>query len=852
MNRIKIRSNPYENEIIYSKQNLENEWEIVSNESSKLLSEKFSAGVFPFIVKDIVDVIINEFSCGDEPIEIVFEGTNDEFLELESICKDDKYINKVTAVKSDTYLENARDIVDNINEIFKKIDNLVSDSAINTNKVEFERRQFNDVNKKVIPLCIIGNVSSGKSTFINSLIGYEVLPSGSKPLTAKIHKISRSSNSDSAKIKFIYNDNAIEISFRYNTEPSIIGGTEQDSFLDIVFETVMDSDNDSIFVQVNKTLGAMNNNAKGVAAKSLSDIIEVEVPFNTEGILGKSQHEYVLLDTPGSNSASNTEHLEVLKSAMQNLSNGLLIFISTYKSLDTTDNVSLSDEILGIKELDSRFTMIAVNQCEDDAIEETEEEILDMAVPKHLYKNGIYFISSVMGLGAKIDGEFTNNNYAKIFRKNKDIFDDNENEDYTCLYTESIMPEQLKKKELDESQKCKNLIYSNSGLFMLERQIETFAGKYSPYNKCNQSLMFLHKVVEITEEDIQGSVQRCEEKKANFSNQLKEGEKALILKIEEDSKILSENAHTDFVSSMQPLLDEVYVPLEKNFVDDKEREFHDAEQANTDLDEQNKDANAAISSARDELISAGSIGLKQLINKEGWKNVGEHIEKSFEHIKDFGARKQETRFTNQEIDKVVSDKLLQYVKEQFSNNMEQAQEILYQASVDFWTQRTNEIKKALIKIVSGAETLAEDEREKLKDVILSYAAISFRNQVDTIFMKGDFEKKLIKLFGIVLFEDYTLDKRKLVRTHNITMKNEINSVYEQIWINHRESFDNWVYDLLKIIEENITSFNPDLYKLVQYIKDEERSISSLKNRQEELNRYTQQITDMMTWKTLND
>ena len=41
----------------------------------------------------------------------------------------------------------------------------------------------------VIPICVFGNYSAGKSTFINALIGREVLPSGGDPVTAKIYKI---------------------------------------------------------------------------------------------------------------------------------------------------------------------------------------------------------------------------------------------------------------------------------------------------------------------------------------------------------------------------------------------------------------------------------------------------------------------------------------------------------------------------------------------------------------------------------------------------------------------------------------------------------------------------------------
>ena len=70
----------------------------------------------------------------------------------------------------------------------------------------------------------------------------------------------------------------------------------------------------------------------------------------------------MIFDTPGSNSASNVKHYEVLKKAMEDLSNGLPIFVSEYDSMDSTDNDKLYQDINNMAELDNRFTMIIVNK----------------------------------------------------------------------------------------------------------------------------------------------------------------------------------------------------------------------------------------------------------------------------------------------------------------------------------------------------------------------------------------------------------------------------------------------------------------------------------------------------------
>ncbi|MGC4421102.1 hypothetical protein ABXW19_11420, partial [Streptococcus suis] len=56
------------------------------------------------------------------------------------------------------------------------------------------------------------------------------------------------------------------------------------------------------------------------------NIITVKTAF-TDSPLSKSSHRYIIFDTPGSNSSTNMEHLQLLREAMAGMSNGLPIFI---------------------------------------------------------------------------------------------------------------------------------------------------------------------------------------------------------------------------------------------------------------------------------------------------------------------------------------------------------------------------------------------------------------------------------------------------------------------------------------------------------------------------------------------
>ena len=115
-----------------------------------------------------------------------------------------------------------------------------------------------------------------------------------------------------------------------------------------------------------------------------------------------------------------------------------------------------------------------------------------------MYSAGIFFVSSILGLGVKTDGFLRNNQYRKIYRKEKESYCDSEDEDYTTLYRYNIMPAQIKEALVSKCEAHPNLIYANSGLYGIEQEMEDFASKYSAYNKCQMVYLFLTNVIDET------------------------------------------------------------------------------------------------------------------------------------------------------------------------------------------------------------------------------------------------------------------------------------------------------------------------------------------------------------------
>ena len=69
---------------------------------------------------EITATIIKNYYVG-KPIEVVFEGAQDEYAELESVCKEENVRQKIILSRSQLYLENARFIQSEARETFEKV-----------------------------------------------------------------------------------------------------------------------------------------------------------------------------------------------------------------------------------------------------------------------------------------------------------------------------------------------------------------------------------------------------------------------------------------------------------------------------------------------------------------------------------------------------------------------------------------------------------------------------------------------------------------------------------------------------------------------------------------------------------
>ena len=827
MKKVKIISNPYKKEVCFQSFDEKlNQWVDLKDENAPLLKLKYVRGFFPFNVKEILDQIIETYRIKDEWIHLIFEGTSDEFKELENLVANEPYNQIIELEYSSRYIENARDIFPDIIKVFEEnINPLILELKV-TEKIKNELDKYQDVTKDVIPICVLGNYSSGKSSFINALIGSEILPSGAEPMTAKIFKISQSAHEDRARIYFDHNNQDVTIKFLGDV---VKFEGEDLYFLSELQEELNGIEDRSIPLLVNTSIAFLNS----LDGDMISDTVEIEIPF-VAGLWKEQNKRYVIFDTPGSNSASNKNHHELLQEALQGFSNGLPIYVSEFDKLDSTDNENLFKEIDKLNELDDRFTMIVVNKADAASLDPGEfkpatiRRILNQSIPKNLYKGGIYFVSSIIGLGSKSNGEFIDFHYADIFDEKQKKFEDESSRFYKSLYIYNIMPEQLKEKCSKDAYNLPDKLWANSGLYSVERDIETFANKYSSYNKCQQAKLFLDKIIDTTSKQIDITKINRQAIRDELADSLEKDRKELINQIYSDRDERLENINKKYPAYMDTKQRETLTTFSYDEISKLESVIHSEKEQIFGIDDKFGEVKKSFKDVFD-----GVTDIKDMSFEKFSK-----LAKDFsEDLKD--TKNDLTTWLNSLSDskgEAIDDTIL-ILERQCIDRMNQAQNLLDMNSREYWTKETAELKNNLISIISGTSVLDDSKRKELEEIIMSYEELEFKNSWLDVFLSKDFKGKLVQ----------RLKKMELQYTLNKEMKDNNRKARFLIQENHLNSFNIWQEHLVDIVEAKIIEYSPKLYNKAQLIQEENDKIADYEKKQNDLSYYLNIIKNKMEW-----
>lgn len=855
MTKIKINSNPYKQEIKYEtyKENTK-EWVDVGlySPNGKLREETARKCFLPFNIKEILEVIIDEYYLETKgAVEIIFEGTKEEYNELVKVAQEKDFEGKIIVTRSNQVLDNAKFILSDIKEIFTDIKPVIEEVTKGETQIIKNLAKVSDALDDIVPICVFGNYSAGKSTFINALIGREVLPSGGDPVTAKAFKIQNSMQTDVAHIKFSHWGDEIELSFE-DDDYRVIKGNANDEMLLELASIFKDSEATTLNQMVSVALEFINAYEKRDSSSTeIGNVIELKIAFSKTGILGSSNNKFVIFDTPGSNTATNDGHIEVLKESLEGFSNGIPVWVSQYEAIDTMDNKALCNNILSIDALDQRFTMIVLNKSDVSDLPEkgfSEKQIKNIkefrSVEK-MYASGIFFVSSIMGLGAKNNGALSDKYYRKIYKLQTNAFTDSEDEDYMELYKYNIMPLQIKEEVIAYSTNEKNLIYVNSGLHCIETEMEEFASKYSAYNKCQMVSALLTDVADKTTEKIAKRVQERKKLKEKYENDLEEKKQQLINTMDDKKAELEgsfSNAAYDSINTYSKNHLDYNYPLEaleelnRKYIEENTNQYH--------IDDKKKD----LDEARGKMFSnlKGRVKDFSLADLKGTlSGIVEDTKKGVESI--YSSQKDLERTQKDASSETVNAVLVEVI-ERYKVDMLEATRKINHIAFNYWENSTKLLKDELIDIVTASDALTDKQKQTLSQLIFNYKNISYDDKATVIFDKPKFLQG--RLLGLDLFRFERLNIKKLEKEYNKTVANNIENIATDLNTNYHTSYQQWQEELSTMIRKNIVELNPQLQVISDQIANETEGINRLETSQQRIRTALSEIENLISFKTI--
>ena len=329
LNHVYIKYNPYKknSEIKINGKMIDSKrFEKIKNDRMQDWLEKSSSN------QNWEGIILELNKCINDPYDITFEGRTIDYEDLRLSVE--KYNN----IKNTRIALNYRG-GKNDSDIIKSIDNIVE--TFNNGPIEELKspdiiETYNKVKNQKFEINVIATMSSGKSTLINSLMGFELLPSKNQACTATIARIS-------------------------------------DSDKNSQFNAICKDKN-------GKTIYPKKDIEQGDIEKYNDDkkVTYIDINGKIPNISSKKMN-LVLIDTPGPNNSRDANHGALTQSIINDKNKSVVLYVMNATQLEINDDKALLTEISdamkrGGKQSKDRFIFV-INKC--DALDEDKGETVD-------------------------------------------------------------------------------------------------------------------------------------------------------------------------------------------------------------------------------------------------------------------------------------------------------------------------------------------------------------------------------------------------------------------------------------------------------------------------------------------
>lgn len=568
--------------------------------------EQYSPGAGEFVLQNqgsqFFDDIWTQFS--QDNVNITFKGTKIDYEDFQKKISDYNETKGKQIFKIVKFIE-----LPNVSVIYECISEFCDstlktfDEQLHDNETKFvfkkrkamfdERKQA--LNNNDVNLCLVGTYSAGKSTFINAIIGKRILPESINSETAKMFKIK---NGENPRVSFALHtkpgEKAENVQIVWNDPLGQFEVLRGIGKAEEKIRKLLEKETSSVaeiglrqheqLCRILKKLNDIPNHEQEDGSGYINGIIEVEFPIP----LCKNIN-FTFFDTPGTDSNSN-EHLLILKEALQQQTNSILIVIYEPTKMEGTGNSILYKLIHGFRDKDSadnnvsidlarsfhvinqadtksskdlkllRNKKVAVTLKEEDKIYNEEPMEIDLSQERLFFVSSkAAYISKAIKANIDLEDERTwlanhkqeiNNEPTRdpFTEQATDITSDNGVfYRYDKLANADFETKQLIADCEAETDKCDNSlegviqrIYINSGMFAIEQEIIKYAQKYALAVKAKGLYDGIKGLVDFIREDYEAIENQARLSKEHIEKNIEIMKTSMVSDIEQ--------AHEEFVA----------------------------------------------------------------------------------------------------------------------------------------------------------------------------------------------------------------------------------------------------------------------------------------------------------------
>ena len=460
---IRIEHNPFTIETkFFTRSSQQGEWQRPAKDSSLM---KYSKKRLQLWIENFFEEVDREEFNEYGNFNIIFKGVEADYLDVKSAAEKarEKNINvnlqweKVTEVSE--RLEQIKDLMLEAQQhpIFQE--KISQSKEIQANFEAALNRDFD--------VYVAATMSAGKSTFINAMLGYELLPNANRATTATIAQITDNDAMPHGKF----------IGERYNKEGELANPQQEITLT---------------------TLQEWNK---------LEDTKLIKLEGNIKGVTEREDVRLVISDTPGPNNSQARSHWETTQAYIQDSQrNPLIFYILNATQLGISDDKNVLSMIADImkkggKQSKDRFIFLLNKADEVDFYKEPIEEVLQNA-RTYLQNNGIEepLVYPVSAFSALL---YRRRDAKEVFKSNRELLTlqgwekiclPSEEDGYLGIDFVENMPLTSNAKSILAKRDLAPAEY-RTGIPAIEAMIDEYIDKYNLPNRVNRAYDALMKAI---------------------------------------------------------------------------------------------------------------------------------------------------------------------------------------------------------------------------------------------------------------------------------------------------------------------------------------------------------------------